>query len=66
MKKNSINLEKLSNEELQAVRGGAWKCDEQMPSYIKKKPRSCAYYAWLFDHCESVNDCSPTTWNPCY
>lgn len=64
MKKNNLFLEKLSESELKSIKGGAYKCPP-MPSYIKAKPNSSVYYAWVFANCTSVPSCSPSTWNSC-
>lgn len=67
--KRSKNIfkQKLNENELKAIKGGTmWKCNQEMPDYIKKRPNSCTYYAWLMANCEAVESCTPTTWNPCY
>lgn len=68
-KKENIIKSKLTEEELASIRGGAgtiWVCDQAMPSYVKKKPRSSVYYAWMWGHCYQAQYCPPTTWNVCY
>jgi hypothetical protein len=65
MEKN-VFLEKISGEELKTITGGAYKCSTTMPSYVKQKPNSSVYYAWLYANCTYVSSCSPTTWNQCY
>lgn len=63
---SNILLSKLTESELQEVTGEALKCSTTMPSYVKKKPNSSVYYAWVYANCTTVASCKPSTWNHCY
>lgn len=64
MKKN-VFLEKISEEELKTIIGGALVCSSPMPSYVKKKPNSSVYYAWVYANCTTTPSCGTATWNHC-
>ena len=62
--KKNIVLEKLTENELKQVNGGAWKCPP-LPSYIKPNANSSVYQAWLMANCTNVQSCTPNTWTYC-